>query len=336
MVELSIQIEGFGGLNWPRWKRLVSEVERLGFAGLYLCDHYNAPGTIGLSSLEMTVALTYLADHSQRLRFGPLVAPLSYRDPVMLARQAMALDDLSGGRMVLGVGAGWIEDEHRRFGYDFGDARTRIDRLAEGLEVITRLCRDEGPVSFEGRFYRLWEAQLAPRSPKPGGPTILVGGKGMRRLLPLIARFADVWTSSRLPLDIFRERSQLLDGLLERQDRPRQAVKRTIMDIVVCWRDEAELDRRIGFLRRLRPDFAALAPTELLEALRTLLGHVIDGVPEAIVEEIRAYEAAGVQEIMIDWFEVDDVEGLQVLADEVLPRLTTSAPASSPAISVGR
>jgi alkanesulfonate monooxygenase SsuD/methylene tetrahydromethanopterin reductase-like flavin-dependent oxidoreductase (luciferase family) len=93
VVELSIQIEGFAGLTWPRWKRLVREVERHGFAGLYCCDHYSAPGTIGIPSLEMTLALTYLADHSQRLRFGPLVAPLSYRDPVMLARQAMPLDD---------------------------------------------------------------------------------------------------------------------------------------------------------------------------------------------------------------------------------------------------
>ena len=158
----------------------------------------------------------------------------------------------------------------------------------------------------------------------------------MRRLLPLVAHFVDVWTSSRLPLDVFRERGQLLDELLQREGRPRQAVKRSIMDIVVCWRDEAELERRIGVFRRLRPDFAALAPTELLEALRTSLGHVVDGVPEAIVEAIRAYEAAGVQEIMIDWFDVDDVEGLQVLADEVLPRLASTTRASSSAISVGR
>src|SRR5439155_8231085 len=134
------------------------------------------------------------------------------------------------------------------------------------------------------------ESQLAPRSPKPGGLTILVGGKGMRRLLPLIARFADVWTSSRLPVGVFRERTQLLDELLQREGRPRQAVKRTIMDMVVCWRDEAELERRIGFARRLRPDLATLDTIELLEALRTWFGHMFDGVPETIVEEIRAYE----------------------------------------------
>src|SRR5215831_1541263 len=142
MVALSVQIEIAGGLNWPRWKRLVREVDHLGYSG----------------SLEIIVAFTYLADHSQRLEFGSLVSPVSFRHPVWLARQAMALDDLSGGRMVLGLGAGWVEDEHVRFGYDFADNKSRLDRLAEGAEVITRLCRDAQPVTFDGRFYRLREA----------------------------------------------------------------------------------------------------------------------------------------------------------------------------------
>jgi alkanesulfonate monooxygenase SsuD/methylene tetrahydromethanopterin reductase-like flavin-dependent oxidoreductase (luciferase family) len=210
VVELSIQVEGFG-LTWPRWKRLVDMVEGFGFAGLYSCDHFMFPGAPGVPVLEMSLALGYVADHTRRVRFGPVVAPLSYRDPAMLARQAMALDDLSDGRMVLGVGAGWIEDEHTRFGYDLGDVRTRMDRLAEGLEVITRLCRTDGPVSFEGRYFRLRDAQIAPRSPRQRGPTIMIGGKGMGRLLQLIVRYGDVWTSSRLPLEVFRERSRQLD-----------------------------------------------------------------------------------------------------------------------------
>jgi alkanesulfonate monooxygenase SsuD/methylene tetrahydromethanopterin reductase-like flavin-dependent oxidoreductase (luciferase family) len=233
MVDLSIQVEGFNGLTWQRWKRLVDEVETLGFAGLYCCDHYDAPFTVGLPSLEVTLALTYAADHSERLRFGPLVSPLSFRDPVMLARQAMALDDLSGGRMVLGIGAVWIEDEHLRYGYDFGDARARMDRLAEGAEVIFKLCREAEPVSFEGRFYQLRAAQLAPRSPKPAGPTLMVAGKGMPRVLGLVARFADIWTTSRLSVEDFRVGSRQLDVLLERNGRAHASVKRANMDMVV-------------------------------------------------------------------------------------------------------
>ncbi len=324
MVDLSIQIEGFAGLSWPRWKRLVAEVEGLGFAGLYCCDHFNIRETLGMPSLEMIVALTYAAEHTQHVRFGPLVAPVSVRDPIMLARQAMALDDLSGGRMVLGVGAGWIEDEHQRYGYDFEDTRTRIDRLVEAVEMIARLSREDAPVSFDGRFYHLRDAHLSPRSPKSGGLTLMVAGKGLPRLLALVARHADVWTSSRLPVEVFRERSHQLDGLLKRENRTREAVKRGTMDMVVCWRDEAELERRIGVFRRLLPtQFGALATRDMLEAVRTTLGHLIDGSPAAIVDYIRAYESAGLDELMIDWFDLDDPDGLRVLAEEILPHVST-------------
>src|SRR5258708_4665333 len=118
----SIALEGVAGLNWPIWKRLVREIEDLGFAGLYCSDHFILPPMPeDTDSLDVMTALTYLADHSQTLEFGPLVAPLSFRDPVLLARQAMALDGLSDGRMILGLGAGWEDREHEMFGYELGD-----------------------------------------------------------------------------------------------------------------------------------------------------------------------------------------------------------------------
>ena len=195
MVQLSISVEGLMGLTWPDWTRLVQVVEDLGFTGLYLSDHFNMPVPPDNPSLELVVALTYLADHSERVRFGPMVAPVSFRDPIMLARQAAALDDLSEGRMVLGVGAGHFEREHTMFGYELGDMATRFDRLAEGLEVITRLLRSAEPVSFEGTFYRLHEAVL-PGPRRLHGPPVMIGGSGPRRTLPLVARFADVWNAA--------------------------------------------------------------------------------------------------------------------------------------------
>src|SRR5262245_9536331 len=117
MVAIAIMIEGQMGLNWPRWKRLVAEVEALGFAGLFRSDHFTNPRPPDQDALEPLISLAYLADRSERLLFGPLVSPVSFRDPVMLARQALAIDDLSGGRLVLGIGAGWQEREHTNFGY---------------------------------------------------------------------------------------------------------------------------------------------------------------------------------------------------------------------------
>src|SRR5919199_3101407 len=155
MTAIAIMIEGQTGLNWPRWKRLVEVVEELGFAGLFRSDHFTDPQPPNRDALETIVSLGYVADHTRRIHFGPLVAPVSFREPVMLARQAAALDDLSDGRMILGLGAGWQEREHGLFGYDLGDVPTRMTRFEEALEVVTRLLRNEEARAFKGRFYRL-------------------------------------------------------------------------------------------------------------------------------------------------------------------------------------
>lgn len=214
MAALSIQIEGQDDLTWSRWKRLVDEVETPGFAGLYRSDHFTNARPPDKASLEMIVSLTYLADHTQHIAFGPLVAPFSFRDPMLLARQAAALDDLSGGRMYLGLGAGWQEREHTLFGLEPGDVPTRMARLEEGLEVVTRLLKSDDPVTFEGRFFQLRGATLLPRPQRPGGPRILPGGSGVKRTLPLVARFVGAWNGNFLSPAEFRERSTALDALL--------------------------------------------------------------------------------------------------------------------------
>src|SRR5260221_12003225 len=138
MVALSIMIEGQMGLTWPHWKRIVSEVEDLGFAGLFRSDHFTNARPPDKDSLEMVVSLTYLADHTQRIHFGPLVAPISFRDPPMLARQAAALDDLSGGRFILGGGGRGADRDTHPLGYYLRDVPTRLAPLERVLEVLTR------------------------------------------------------------------------------------------------------------------------------------------------------------------------------------------------------
>jgi len=121
MLELAIMIEGQNGLNWPRWQRIARAVEDLGFAGLYRSDHYPNASPPDLDSLELWVSLTWLASHTRRIQFGPLVSPVSFRQPTMTARMASAVDDLSGGRLILGLGAGWQAREHTHYGWDLLD-----------------------------------------------------------------------------------------------------------------------------------------------------------------------------------------------------------------------
>lgn len=323
-VALSVQIEGSFGLTWPRWKRLATEVEALGFAGLYRSDHFNAPPAHP-DALELIVSLAYLADHTERIHFGSLVAPLSFRDPVMLARQAVVLDDLSGGRMILGVGAGWIEREHTMFGYELGDVVMRMARLEEGLEVITRLLRSEEPVTYAGRFYQLRDATLRPRPRRSGGPPLLVGGSGPRRALPLVARYADIWNAAGLTPDQFRKRSAELDTLVRKAGRQPGEIKRTLMTPVFCGRDRTELGQRMMELERIFPYVAHTSPDAVLNLARTqfrAMFQPIVGTPERVVEQIRAYQAAGVEELMVQCFVFDDLSALELLAEEVLPQLS--------------
>ncbi len=259
----------------------MAAAEETGFAALYRSDHFTNPAPPDKDSLEMIVSLTYLADHTRRIQFGPLVAPLSFRDPVFLARQAAAIDDLSGGRLILGIGAGWQEREHQHFGYDLNDLSTRMNRFAEGLQGNYRVCcSSDTPVNHNGTFYHLQDAILLPRPQRPGGPRILIGGNGLKRTLSLAARYADIWNGTFLSAEDFRTYSSQLDLLLQKEGRPAESVKRTLF-----------------------------TNTDLTQN------------PETLLKEIREYEAAGVQELVLWWHNFADTDSLRRIGERVLPQL---------------
>jgi alkanesulfonate monooxygenase SsuD/methylene tetrahydromethanopterin reductase-like flavin-dependent oxidoreductase (luciferase family) len=323
MTDISISLSGVTGLDWPRWQRLATEVEALGFAGLYRYDHFAAPTPPQSGpendNLDLTASLTWLASHTKRIRFGPLVAPFSIREPHLLVRQATAIDDLSGGRFVLGVGAGWMEREHTMFGHTLGDIPTRMDRFEEGLAVIAGLLRSPKPFTFEGRFFQMREATIMPRPQRPQGPPILVGGKGPKRSLPLVARYADIWNVDFLPADVLRERSALLDELLIKEGRQRTDVKRTAAVRVFCGRNLAELDQRTTAVRSIFPAWADLPAEEFLQKLGQVFAGSIIGTPDEVNAQLRAYVDLGLDELMLHWTVSGDIEGLRLLAEYVLP-----------------
>ena len=319
MVAISLMIEGQNGLTWPHWKQLVAEVEALGFAGLFRSDHFTNARPPDKDSLEMIVSLAYLADHTRRIHFGPLVAPISFRHPALLVRQAVSLDDLSGGRMLLGLGAGWQEREHTLFGYELGNIPTRMTRLEEGLEIITRLLRSDEPVSFEGRFFKLDGATLLPRPQRPGGPPILIGGNGSKRTLPLVARYASIWNAMGLSPEGFRERSARLDSLLNAAGRQPGEVRRTMMLTLFFERDPDKLDQRLAW-RSKDPNLADLSLDKAIEKIANS-GRALAGNSEQIISQIQVYAQAGVEELMLQWFDLDDIDGLRAFATGVLPHL---------------
>jgi F420-dependent oxidoreductase-like protein len=298
MIEVAIMVEGQEGVGWERWRRISRAVEDSGYAGLYRSDHLpnDRTGTYR-DGLELWASLTWLAENTERIEFGPLVSPVSSRHPVITAWQASAVDNLAGGRLQLGLGAGWQEWEHDTFGFELLDTDARFARLEEGLEVVTRLLRGEEPVSFDGEFYNLRDAMLMPRSPRPGGPPIVVGGNGVRRTLPLAARYADEWNGVLLTPDEFADLSSRLDGIVREAGRDPGEVRRTLMTRVVFGRTGAEVARM-----------------ELPAA-------VLAGTPNEIVEHLGSLSEAGVQRVMLQWLEVDDIDSLEAMAHSVLPQV---------------
>src|SRR5215208_3284433 len=193
MLEIAIMIEGQNGLTWPRWHNIARVVEDAGFVGLFRSDHFTNSNPPDIESLELWTSLTWLASHTKRIQFGPLVTPFSFRHPVHTARMASAVDDLSNGRLMLGLGAGWNQREHHLFGFDLLEPNARFDRFKEGLEIVTRLLQNENPVTFEGQYYHLHDATLLPRPQRPDGPRILIGGNGVKRTLAYVVQYAREW-----------------------------------------------------------------------------------------------------------------------------------------------
>jgi F420-dependent oxidoreductase-like protein len=308
MIELAIMLEGQNGLTWPRWQQMALAAENLGFAGIYRSDHYTNANPPDRESLELWVSLTWLASHTSRIEFGPLVSPVSFRDPSMTARMACAVDDLSGGRLSLGLGAGWQQREHTNYGWELLDVPARFARFEEGLEVITGLMRSDEPVDFSGDYYTLREGILLPRPVRSSGPPIIIGGNGPLRTLPLAARYAQEWNAVYINAEQFSERCDRLDQLLHAAGRSPEEVRRSLMTRCEIGLDDADVEKKLA------------NPSLSIDELRKR--GLILGSASQIVDQLGKLAEAGVQRVMLQRLDLDDLDGLEQIARSVLPQVS--------------
>ncbi|HLY27844.1 MAG TPA: TIGR03560 family F420-dependent LLM class oxidoreductase [Aggregatilineales bacterium] len=299
MTQIGLMFEGQAGLTWPRWQRLLKAAEDFGYQCVFRSDHF----TIGQpyqESLEAWVSLTYAASHTRRIEFGPLVSPVTFRHPSLLVRMAAAVDDLSSGRLVLGLGAGWNVAEHRQFGIPFYDVPARREMLTDELEIMTRLLRQDKPVTYQGKHFSVEDAVLLPRPQRAGGPPILIGGNGFKKTLPLAARYADEWNAVFATPTDYRAGNVRLSELLEQAGRQPSAVKRSIMTEVIFGADEAALRKKL----QQRPEPGP---------------ELIVGTPSQVIDKIGEFVEAGAERLMLQWLDLDDLNGIEKLAQTVLP-----------------
>jgi alkanesulfonate monooxygenase SsuD/methylene tetrahydromethanopterin reductase-like flavin-dependent oxidoreductase (luciferase family) len=217
---------------------------------------------------------------------------------------ASAVDDLSNGRLTLGLGAGWQEREHNLFGFDLLDISARFDRLEEGLRIVTQLLKSDSPVSFSGNYFDLREAIMLPRPQRSGGPRILIGGVGQKRTPDLVARYADEWNAMFLTPEKFKVLNANIDHRLEQEKREPNSVRRSMMTGCFFAATDSELQRKIE------------SRNKTIEQLHQQ--GMVAGSASVVKDQLLELEAAGLQRIMLQWLDLDDLVGLEALAKAVL------------------
>lgn len=309
-MQIGIMLEGQNGLNWSRWKTILQVAEDFGFQHVFRSDHFTNPQPPDHDSLELWVSLTYAASHTRRIEFGPMVSPVTFRHPVMTARMGAQVDDLSDGRLVLGLGAGWQEREHHNFGIPFYDFPTRFEMLEDALEITTRLYNSDEPVSYEGRHFSIDEAVLLPRPERAGGPPVLIGGSGRKRTLPLVAKYADEWNSGFGSIEKFKDNNAYLDELLVKAGRQPGDVKRSVPTQAFFGKTDDALQNRLQARDTTRDELWARGVTA--------------GTSSEFADRLRLWQEAGVERLLLQWLDLDDIAGLEMIARDVLPQFQGS------------
>jgi F420-dependent oxidoreductase-like protein len=314
-VDIGLMVEGQNGLTWERWIHIVQMAERLGFPSLFRSDHY----FIGRQqdSLEAYLSFVVAARESSRIRFGPLVTPVTFRSPVEVARMAAQVDLLSGGRFVMGLGAGWNEAEHKAYGIPFPPLKDRFDRLEEAIGVMRALWA-EGSATHAGRYYRVDGAEMLPK-PATGRPPLLIGGAGEKRTLKLVAKYAAEWNSVNLSVEAYAHKVEILAAHCQAAGRDPKTVRRSMMAFALVAPDEEGLDRATQRLMGIFGAPAGMSTADFRKAAKAR-GQIVGSTGE-VVETLGKLAELGLQEVQFQHFNFDDDSVPEYLAGEIAPRV---------------
>lgn len=286
--------------SWEDVLTLARHVERTGWDGIWYADHF-MPNTPEASDPchEVWTTVAGLAVSVPRLRIGPLVAGNTYRHPAVVANMAATIDHMSGGRLVLGLGAGWQENEHRAYGLEYYTVGERLRRLEEACQVIKALF-NEPRANFQGRYYRLEDAPMEPKPVQKPLP-LMIGGGGEKVTLRITARYADEWNVWG-DVDRLRQKMGVLDGHCESVGRDPSAIQRSAA-VLVYLSDDKSVVKRIREEPQARPSIA--------------------GNSAELAEIVTEYARAGVDELIVPDFHMEPgtakTEFLDRFIEEVAP-----------------
>jgi F420-dependent oxidoreductase-like protein len=314
-VQLCLMIEGQEGVTWEDWMALARACEEHGIPALFRSDHYmNLDGRHPeRGALDAWATVCGLAALTSSLRLGTMVSPATFRHPSNLAKLATTADHISGGRIELGLGAGWHEREHAAYGFPFPATGDRVDVLAEQLEIVLGNWGDER-FDFEGRHYRLADLDARPKPVQRPHPPLIMGGNAGPRSVALAAAYADEYNTAFPTLgDVRARRQRVVEACSEAGRAP---IPFSIMTGVISGRTEAELhDRAERLLERtgLGSDVGGF--------IRSPPQGWLVGTVEHVVEELGQLREAGVERVMCQQLLHDDLDAVALLGRELAPRV---------------
>lgn len=296
-------------VTWPELLDIWQLADGLKFDTAWTFDHFfpimsDPKG----SQFEGWTALTALAVKTQHVRVGTLVTGITYRHPAVLAKIGASLDVITGGRLEMGLGAAWFQQEHEALGIPFPPVAERIKRLGEACEVITRMWTEEA-ATFEGQYYQVKEAYCNPKPVQKPRPPILIGGGGEQLTLKMVAKYADTWNVFGTPA-VIQHKLEVLADHCRAVGRDFDTIEKSVSVPPVLSTDPSKVDGMLA-------DMAARRAMSLDDARAGMLW----GTPDQAVEKLRAYQAMGVTHIILSLRAPYDPKQLELFAKEVVPAL---------------
>jgi F420-dependent oxidoreductase-like protein len=309
-MELRVFVEPQQGATYDQILALARVAEEEGFGGFFRSDHYLKMGSVsGLPGpTDAWITLAGLARDTSRIRLGTLVTAATFRHPGPLAIAVAEVDAMSGGRVELGLGAGWYEAEHDAYGIPFPALAERFERLEEQLAIVTGLwATDVGATfSFAGAHYALTDSPALPKPVQSPRPPIIVGGHGRRVTPRLAATYAAEFNVPFSPFSVCQSQYELVDAACEAMGRDPASVVRSAAQVVCCGRDVAEVARRASRIGR---------------GVGELAEHGLAGTPAQVVDKVRELADTGATRLYLQVLDVDDLDHVRLIAAEVAPHV---------------
>lgn len=308
-MQLRVFTEPQQGASYDDLVRVALAAESLGFDAFFRSDHYVKMGDVdGLPGpTDAWLTLAGLARDTSTIRLGTLVTAATFRLPGPLAIAVAQVDQMSGGRVELGLGTGWFEAEHAAYGIPFPPLAERFDRLTEQLAIVTGLWAADGPFTYRGEHYTLVDSPALPKPVQRPGPPVLIGGGGPHRTPHLAARYA---TEFNLPFPASADEARVAYDRVSRACRDSGRAEDPIYSaaqVLCCGRNEAELARRAAAIGRQVDELRA---------------HGMAGTPSELVDRLGAFADAGATRVYLQLLDLSDLDHLALVATEVLPQLT--------------